>query len=155
MVELARLPGPKRLLRLLMPRSDVTGTVDDNEDSRAAEAGGGADEIEGGIEHGLGGGEDDGEVLGLATGHDGVGGDFADGNFAATLGEAADDFVGGSLSDGEEFFDALYGGRDDGETVGPAEGVALLNGLNGIVPLSLNQRAEASCFFPFQEFNSP
>ena len=30
MVELARLPGPNRLLRLFMPRAGTTGAVEDN-----------------------------------------------------------------------------------------------------------------------------
>ena len=152
MVELARLPGPKRLLRLLMPRSVRHRAIDDDEDAGAAQAGGGADEVEGGVKHGLGGGEYDGEVFGLAAGHDGVGCDFAYGYFASTLREAADDFVGGSLADGEEFFNALHRGGDDGESIGPAEGVALLDGLYGVVPLSLYKGAQTGChsIFPFR-----
>ena len=116
------------------------GAVDDDEDAGAAEAGGGAYKVEGGIEHGFGGGEDDWEVFRLAAGHDGVGGNFADGYFAATFGQFPDDFVGGPIAGGEELLDALHGWRDNGQAVGPTQCIALLDGLDRVVPLSLDKR---------------
>ena len=96
--------------------------------------------LKAGSQHGFGGGEDDREVFGLAAGHDGVGGDFADGYFAAAFGQFPNDFVGGAIADGEELFDALHGWRNDGQAVGPIQCIALLDGLDGVVPLSLDKR---------------
>ena len=111
------------------------GAVDDGQDGRAAHAGGRADEVEDRVEHGLGGSEHDGHVLGEAAGHHGVGRDLADGDLAAALWELADHLAGGSAAALDELRDAGLGGRDDGQAVSPAELVATLDGLEGRVPL--------------------
>ena len=69
---------------------------------------------------GLDGGDDDGEVLGLAAGHDGVDGDLLDGGGAHVRGKDGDEVLGVAGGAFEHAHDALEGGRDNGEAVGEA-----------------------------------
>ena len=74
MVELARLPGPKRLLRELMPSSPTTGPLTITKTAAPPMLDDGPHQVEGRRQHGLGGGQHHGHVLRLAAGHHRVGG---------------------------------------------------------------------------------
>ena len=63
-VELARFPGPKRLLRQLMSSSLDYRTVDDDQYAGSSQAGRRTYEIEGWVQNGLRGCKDHGKVLG-------------------------------------------------------------------------------------------
>ena len=105
------------------------GAADDDHGSGGVAGGLEAVEVEAFIQQGLDGGHDDGHVLGLAAGHDGVDGDGLDGGDAVAGRHDADDVEGVPSAGVDHALDRILGGRDDGEAVGPAVLVILLDGV--------------------------
>ena len=118
MLALARWPGPSAPQPEAMgPQTSRAGSVDD--DHRAHPVGRRLHvaDVELGIAHCSDGGKHDREMLGSATGHDGVDRDLLDSGLAGT--DLADDDIGFEFDAGEHRFDPLLGGDDHRQAVGP------------------------------------
>ena len=120
MAALARKPGPKQPASAWMPSLRRDRAVDD--DHLVAAAGGGrrAGQVEA-LAHGrLDCRDHDGEMLGLAAGHDGVNRQLLQrGPRVAGL-HHAERALGVGVSAGQYGADGVLGGRDYWEAVGPA-----------------------------------
>ena len=110
-VAFARKPGPKHA-ELARDRS-----VDDQERRHRMGRRLDAVEVEGGLEHRLDGGDDDGKVRGLAPRHDGVDRELLERRLAPERRHRAEAPLRRRLAQHRAY--ALFGRRDDGQPVAP------------------------------------
>ena len=82
-------------------------------------------EIESVVREGLYGGDDNGQILGQATGHDGVDGDLFHGGLSLAGWQGSNDFMWRQVRVVQHVLHGLRRWRDDGEAVGQAVGMKI------------------------------
>ena len=118
-VALARLPGPRAPCCVCMPSLGDEGAADDEAQRCAAGGRHHRVGVEALVEHGPEPREHDGEVLGPASGHDGVDRRLLGREVAAALLDRAEDIGCREPARREHLLHALRRGRDDRQAVGP------------------------------------
>src|SRR5262249_44495428 len=127
----------KQVVAAVDPQLPGDGAVHNGQHRRTALTRRRTDEVERGVQHGLGRGQHHRHILGLAPGHHGVRHDLGYGDLPAPFWRDTQHLVRGTPRIVQESLDALDGGRHDGQAVRPAEFITLFNRLGDVIPFHL------------------